>query len=1072
MFSMRLRKVKTFGHHLSHHCVFLACLLLFCSVAVAQVVSGDILGTITDPSGAAVTRARIVVTNNGTHETHAVTSGASGEYILTGLPSGFYSITVTAANFKTFVVKNAKLDAGSRLRQDFGMSLGETSQTVNVAGETPALVTDTATLSGFMGEQRVEDLPLNGRNFFQLADLAAGANEGPAALPLASGTRPDDRRQWASVSAFGQSDTLNNIMVDGLDNNEKSIGSTGIRPAVEAIAEFQVQTNNYPAEVGKTPGAVVNVITKSGTNTFHGAAYEFVRNSEFDAVNFFTQPGANAEYRQNQFGAAIGGPIRKNKTFFFADYDGLRIVQAVAYLSTVPTLFEQKNPGNLSDIGGPVLAATQLNPIALKYFALYPAPNLPGTSLNYASSPNRTQTSNVFDTRVDQNFSDQDHFTVRYSFNKVFTRTPDSFPVVNGIEPGGSTASYPGTSPDQAQQLLIAHTHTWGSNKVIELRAGYTRINNASYPVDYGQNIGNQFGIVGSNYNASTACLPSVSITNYTGFGNCGALPLIDLDNIFQYTGSLSQTVGKHTIKYGVELLRRRVYNFQNGAGPGSFSFTALPGIAGVSAAALPLGELLREERLIQCLAACLLSAYYFERWEPSGYVQDSWRVKPWLTMNLGLRYDLFTPYTDASGNQQFSCFDVASAQTLIAKQNGVSATCNVKTDYANLSPRFGFAANLGHDTVLRGGYSLVYFNDQTGPLYPFLNPPLYATYSPNVQTVGLSTPLPLPTNTSVMASRYGMAPDFKNSRVNQVNLTLEHSFKGTVVSVAYVGEFARNMRIVPNINLASPQPAPLNSYVTLRPYYNLLPNVTGIYIVSSFGATNYDGMLTTIEHRLSHGLSLNANYTWSHSTGDFQSYSTGGSYYSAIPSQYGKLEWGNSDLDVRQRFSMLLNYAVPFAQNKTGWQGRALSGWHVNAIAVYQTGSPFSVLNNSPLSNTGVSSDRPNVIANPNLSHPTISQWFNTAAFAPQAIGTIGSEGRNILTGPPYRHFDLSLFKDFKIQERYTLQARFEAYNITNTPNFSNPGATLGTSTFGVISSTRGASTPRDLQFALRFSF
>jgi hypothetical protein len=270
------------------------------------VVTGDILGTITDPSGAALPNAKIVIRNTGTHETHTVQSGSSGEYILPALPSGYYSITVMATNFKTAVVKDVKLDVGSRLRQDFNMALGESSQTVQVLGETPALVTDTATLSGFMGQQRVEDLPLDGRNFFQLADLAPGANEGPAALPLASGTRPDDRRQWASVSAFAQSDTLNNIMVDGLDNNEKSIGSTGIRPAVEAIAEFQVQTNVYPAEVGKTPGAVVNVITKSGTNDFHGALYEFVRNSEFDAVNFFTRPGANAEYRQNQFGGGFG----------------------------------------------------------------------------------------------------------------------------------------------------------------------------------------------------------------------------------------------------------------------------------------------------------------------------------------------------------------------------------------------------------------------------------------------------------------------------------------------------------------------------------------------------------------------------------------------------------------------------------------------------------------------------------------------------------------------------------------------------------------------------------------------
>jgi hypothetical protein len=672
---------------------------------------------------------------------------------------------------------------------------------------------------------------------------------------------------------------------------------------------------------------------------------------------------------------------------------------------------------------------------------------------------------------MDQNFSDRDRFTARYSFNNVNTLTPDSFPVVNGIQPGGGSASYPGTSPDRSQEALLAYTHMWGANKVLELRAGYTRINNASFPVDYGKPLGNQFGIVNSNINPTTYCLPQVSITNYTGLGNCGALPIIDLDNIFQYSGSLSQTIGSHTLKYGAELLRRRVYNFQNGSGPGSFSFTALPGATGVSAAALPLLNFF-EGTAYSVSRSLLLSAYYFERWEPSAYIQDDWRVKPWLTLNLGVRYDVFTPYTDASGNQQFSCFDPSTATLLTANQNGVSATCNVKTNYGSLAPRFGFAASLGHDTVLRGGYALVYFSDQTGPLYPFLNPPLYNTYSPNVQTVGLSTPLPLPSDQAVASSRYGIQNDYKNARVNQVNLNLEHAFKGTVVTVGYVGEFARRLRIVPNINVAPPQPAPLNSYVTKRPFYNVLPNVTGIYMVSSFGATNYDAMLTTVEHRLSHGLTFMASYTWGHSTGDYQSYSTGGSFYSAIPSQYGKLEWGNTDLDIRQRFSLMLNYAVPFGNTLTGWKALPLKGWHFNAIAVYQTGSPFSVLNSTSQSNTGVASDRPNVVASPYLSNPTISEWFNPAAFAPQPIGTIGSEGRNILTGPPFRHLDCSIFKDFKIQERYTLQARFESYNITNTPNFSLPAATVGTTSIGTITSTRTGSTPRDLQFALRFSF
>ena len=846
--------------------------LLFGPVTTAQVVTGDILGTITDPSGAVMPSAKIVITNTGTQQTHELTSGTSGNYILTNLPSGYYSITVTAPGFKTAVVK-VKLDAGSRLRQDLNMTLGENTQTVQVTSESSALVTDTATLSGLVAEHQVQNLPLNGRNFFQLADLAAGANEGPAA-PLASGTRPDDRRQWASVSVFAQSDTLNNVMVDGLDNNEKSIGSIGIRPAVESIAEFQVQTNVYPAEVGKTPGAVVNVITKSGTNNFHGALYEFVRNSEFDAKNFFTKPGGNSAYRQNQFGASFGGPIRRDKTFIFGDYDGLRVVQAVAFVSTVPTLYQQQRPGDLSDIGGPVLASSQLNPIALKYFALYPKPNLPGAINNYASSPNRRQDSDVFDVRVDHNFSDQDRFAARYSFNDVYTYTPDSFPLVNGISPGGSSSSYPGTAPDRSQQILLSHTHMWGNNKVLEGRAGYTRINNASYPLNYGKDLGTQFGVVGANYNASTMCLPQVSLTGYTGMGACGALPLIDLDNIFQFDGSLSQTLGNHTLKYGASFIRRRVYNFQNGNGPGSFSFQTSP-------SSFPLANFFQGNPYTVSRSV-LLDPYYFERSEPSFYVQDSWRVKRWLTLNIGLRYDVFTPYTDGSGSQQFSCFDPVSAKTLIAKENGVSATCNITADFANLAPRFGFAANLGHNTVLRGGYGLVYFNDQTGPLYPFLNPPLYATYSPNPLTVGMSTPIPLPTATSVMASRYGMEPGYRNSRIHQTNVNLAHSFKGGfVVSVGYVGGFARKMRIVPNINVATPSTLP---FATRRPYYSVLPNVTGIFMVSSLGETNYNGLLTTVEHRLSHGLTLSASYTWSHSTGNFQSYSTGGSFSSAIP--------------------------------------------------------------------------------------------------------------------------------------------------------------------------------------------
>jgi hypothetical protein len=1035
-------------------------LLLFGCIAQAQVVTGDILGTVTDASGAVVPQAKIVITNTGTHETHELTSGTSGEYILTSLPSGRYSISITADGFRSAIINDVQLEAGGRLRQNVTLAVGENTQTVEVSGQTAALQTDTSTLSSVVTEQQVMDLPLNGRNFMQLTQLAAGANEA-VSNALSSGGRPDDRRQTSAVSVFAQSDTLNNVMIDGVDNNEKVIGTIGVRPSVEAIAEFRVQTNVYPAEVGKTPGAVVNLITKSGTNDLHGSAYEYVRNDMFDARNFFAGAGANTKYRQNQFGGSVGGAIRKNKTFFFGDYEGLRIIQAMTFVSTVPTLYEQQHVGDFSDIGGPVLTSSQINPIALKYFQLYPAPNLAGRVNNFTYSPNRTQTSDTFDVRVDQNFSDRDRFFARYSYNNVTTNTPDSLPAVSGISPGGSAVSYPGTSPQWAGQIALSHTHMFGSNKVLELRAGYTRISNASYPVNFGKDLGTQFGIVNANINAFTMALPQMAISGYSGFGNSSWVPLIDLDNTFQYAGSFTHTHGVHTFKYGAALVRRQIYNQQNAYGPGYYSFTNNP--TPVVLANFLQGNVYSVQRRLT------LSPYYFRTWEPSFYFQDDWRAMPWLTLNLGVRYDIFTPLTNASHSAQFSCFDPVKAAVITATENGVSASCNAKTDYGALAPRFGFAITLAKDTVLRGGYGMSYFRDVTGPAAPFQNPPNSTWYAPNPLTVTLSTPLPLPTGVFQGTVASGIQSDFKNSRIHQVNLNLQRSFGGTVVTVGYVGGFAGRLRMVPNINVAPPSPA---AFATRRPYYSVLPNVTDITMVSSFGATNYDGMLTTVERRLSHGLTLSANYTWSHSTGDFQSYSSGGSYNSAIPWQYEKIEWGNTDLDIRHRIALMVNYALPFGRSLTGWKAGAAKGWRVNAIEVWQTGNYFSVANSSPRSNTGVGSDRPDLLGNPNLANPTIQRWFDPSVFQPQALGTIGSEGRNILEGPHFRHLDLSFAKDFKIQERYTIEARFESFNLTNTPNFSNPAATLGTATIGTISSTKSGSTPRDLQFALRFLF
>lgn len=1044
----------------------LAVMLFSFSMLHAQVATGDILGTITDSSGAIIPNASVTLTNTGTQVKQTMLSSSSGEYVFSLLQHGDYSVTVKAPGFQSATVANIRLNAGDRRRENVTMAVGQNTQKVEVTTAAPNLDTDSSVLKTTITDQQVQDLPLNGRNFVQLAQLAAGANEATSSA-ISNGNRPDDRRQTSAISVDAQSDTLNNELVDGMDNNEHVIGTIGVRPSIDAIAEVQVQTNLYPAEVGNTPGAVVNVITKSGTNALHGSAYEFVRNDAFDARNFFATVGPKPEYRQNQFGGSLGGPIVRDKAFFFGDYEGFRIVQGTTTVSTVPTSFEEQHPGNLSDIGGPVIAHP--NPIALKYFALYPAPNLPGVVNNFTYSPNDTQYSNTYDARIDDHFSDRDSFFGRYTYNNVTSNTASGLPAVNGIEPGGSV-SYPGTANDTAQQFLLNYVHTFNPNLALELQAGYTRINNTSLPLNYGQNLSQKFGIVNANLNQLTSALSNVYISGYSELGDSEYIPLIDLDNTFQYGGSVTQTKGQHTIRYGASLIRRQVEEAQNASGPGAFVFITSP--SSFALANFLEGNPYSVSRNLQLYTPNL------RLWQYSAYAEDDWRFTHWLTLNLGLRYDVDTPDTEAHG--YISNFNPATASLIIPGRNGGSPTAGVQTDYRGLAPRFGFAASVSPGTVIRGGFGLVYFRDDTAPDLPFGNQPYVYTYAPLPFTVSLSTPFPVPAQqptNNLSGGLFGMQLNYRTSYVEQFNLNIEQDLgRGTVLNLGYVGELGRQLRITPNIDLAPPAPnqpgCTVNCFVPRMPFYHALPNISYIYMIATGGYQNYNGLQTTLRHRSSNGITAIATYTWSHAIGDTVGFSQGGLYTSAVPSQTATLERGNSDLDMRNRFTLLLNYELPFGRSLRGIKGVLGKGWQFNAIDVWETGTPFSVTNASPLSNTGVGSDRPNQVGEASLPNPSISEWFNTAAFQPQTFGTIGSARRDSVYGPHFRHFDASVFKDFQLNRRFTLQARAEAFNLTNTPNFDLPASTLGVPGFGTISSTRVGSAPRQLQFAMKLVF
>jgi hypothetical protein len=1046
---------------------------LWPGAANCQVSTGDILGNVNDPSGAAVPGATIVLTNTGTQERHTVTTDQTGEYTLTLLQPGHYSLQVNASGFKAYQLPDIALSAGDRRRVVVAMSVGGVTQSVEVSSAPPALETDSTVLSTAVSQRAVQDLPLNGRNFVQLADLAAGANEGtPAAIT--NGNRPDDRRQSSAIVVGAWSDTLNNEMVEGVDNNEGTIGTIGVRPSVDAIAEFRVQTNLYPAEAGKTPGAVVNLITRGGTNSLHGSVFEYLRNDALDGRNYFATVGRRPELRQNQFGGSVGGPIIKDRAFFFADYEALRIVQGTTTVNSVPTTFEVANPGNFSDVGGPVLSPTTFSKPGLNYFKLYPAPNSGTNSFTY--SPNGTYYSNTGDGRLDYRFNDNNLFFMRYTYNGVKVTTPSSLPAVNlagvgVIQPGGSV-SYPGSSVDAADQAIMNYTHIFSPKTSLELKAGYTYISNSSLPLNYGTNYGNAMGVNNANFNLFTSALPNVAVTGFAGLGDSTSLPLYDRDGIFQYGGSLTQIRGRHTLKYGAVLIRRQIFNEEPTSGSGTFSFTSSPNNTATTVSSIvPLINLLQGTNL-SVSRVLQLTPRYLRSWEPSAYVQDDWRVTPTLTLNVGVRYDIITP--DVALGNNISQFDPPSGKVLVAGVNS-SDTTGIQTDYRSVGPRLGFAANVRPGTVIRGGYGLVFFRDNTGPSVPFANPPYVATYSPNNLTTTFDTPLPSPVAspyTNPAGALRGMALGYRNSFVEQTNLNVQQQVGSFVMTLSYVGEFGHKLHISPDRNVAPPSTVTSPSYITRRPFYSLYPSVTSILHDESAGFTNFNSMEFTVARTIGRGLTLNANYTWAKALGDIQGFSAGGLYASAVPSQTATLEYGNSELDVQNRFAMMLNYSLPFGQSATGVRAMLVKGWQINAIDVWETGQPFTVTNSSPLSNTGISSDRPNQIANPKLANPTITHWFNTAAFAPQILGTIGTERHNMLFGPHFRHFDPSVFKDFALTERLNLQARIETFNVFNTPNFGQPGAVLPSTTFGVITSTRTNSTPRQLQGSLRLSF
>jgi hypothetical protein len=1162
---------------------------LWGTVARAQ-NTADIVGTVTDPTGATVPNAKVTLKNFSTNVTRTMQTGVSGDYAFTLLQVGTYSVTVEATGFKTFTAPTVTVATGDRARVDAHLEVGATAQSVTVQAEAIALQTDSATVGGLLTSRATQDLPTNGRNVITLVQMAPGASEGTQSS-LGGGTRPDDRRQTSTVSVNGQNDSVNNFLLDGMDNNERSIATTIVKPSIDSLQEVQVVTSMFSADTGRVGGAVINMTTKSGANNFHGTLFEFLRNDAFDAKDPFNLPqpgnplaGKKEELRQNQFGASLGGPIRKDKAFFYVDYEGLRKIRGQTQTAFTPTPCELgatacngvTQLGNLFDLctegfsGGvctntahqiydPVtqspfpnnlIPSSALNPIAVNYAKLYPilptctVANSP-TSPNceFVNSPNIVQSFHTADVRIDHHFGDKDSLFARYTVNNGDSSFPGAFPAVqvNGITVYGNAAvpiggNFPGANYGRQQNLSLGWSHIFRPDLLLDLRAAVSRYVSLSSANNKGHNVNTIFGGPG-NVNVpgikdtDGLALVSFQTDNYSSLGDQFALPTNYWDTNYQYMGSVMWTKGAHTFKFGGSLIRRNWTRYQQ-LFKGWFQFNAaqtssVAGEGGNSFASLLAGLPFVS---IQNLS---LTPQYNRDWEYAGYTQDNWRVNRWLTLNLGLRYDVFTFFT--TKNNAMSNFDptdpavLAGGKVIVAGQNGVSPSVNIPTQYNMVQPRFGFAASLGHNTVLRGGFGMSYFVDNSAGPSQLDNQP----FATNVVAINqpFGTPFPVPTedpSTECLVAACGAAPQpigsggysvgdstsekFRNALIYMGNVTLEKAFGANVVSVGWLGEPGRHLaRTINDVNIPAPPGLsgrtdcgnapgqPIAEPSPCQPFFPQLPFVGLISLLKSDGQSSYNALNVIFTRRLQAGLTVQANYTYAQSMADVGG--TGGpcDVCSILPNN-PKYDWGFSDYDVRHRVTIEVNYSLPFGKSFTGPIGGFVKGWQVNGIYTYASGLPFTVDSNASQTGLANTPDRPNVGAGDPSFHSSLNEWFDISKYQLQPFGFPGNEARNQVFAPSSKKIDFSLFKDFKVTESKTLEFRAEFFNLTNIPTYAHPsvGNYNQISSFnipaghtaadcglngvvcpasnagglGQITATSPLYTPRQIQFAVKFLF
>lgn len=1012
---------------------------------MAQVTAGSISGYVHDPGARVVAGAQVSIKSSDRGITRDVRTDASGFYSAADLPPSDYEVRVSSEGFEPASAP-ARVPVNTRVRLDLVLRLPTQRVDLEVAAAAPMVASESSELGAVLDQPRIELLPLNRRDFLQLALLV------PGVLPPVQDSELSTRGRFA-MHANGGREEFNNFLLDGVDNNDQYQNTYALQPSVDSIQEFKIATNSYSAEYGRSAAGQVNVITRSGVNQWHGAAYEYLRNRVLDARNFFDGP-QKPKFVRNQFGGSVGGPVWKDRSFFFANFDGLRERRGLTRLATVPTL-EQRS-GDLSSLGRPiidpfaqrpfaggVIPAERISPVARRVLELFPRPDRPGVSGNYLAQPVQRDSVSQFHGRLDQRLSARDQLTLRYSRG-----TQDLFEPYT--EESTDIPGFGDFVENSGHNAMVHYQRTISPRTIQSLRLGFNRTVRGVRPQNFATNVGELWGVPWLNVRPRDFGYPLVNVAGFSQVGDVAQLPIGRVTNTFQIVEGLALVRGGHTLRTGGEVRHVRLNGFLDYFARGSLTFSGV--ISGTGLSDLLLGfpsfGLQSQFDNPQHLRATSFNAY----------LQDDWKVRPSFTLSLGVRYEYDTPPVDAA--DRMAVFNPAALRIVNVGTNGISRS-GLRPDKNNFAPRVGFAWSPATHTVLRGGYGLYY---DAGMLVVnssfYFNPPYFnfrIFFPTQTSLISLNNPFPSQGGITPAPSPNTLSPDFATAYMQHWSFNVQRQAgRATVLSLAYAGSKGTHLVRARDLNQPRPAPGPVQAR---RP----LPQFGGIYFIDSGANSNFHSLQASVDRRLARRFSVLAAYTWSKSIDDTSGFlSTRADRNFPQDSMNVRAERAASSFDMTHRLTAAYVYLLP-------------RGFEFRGITTAQSGQAFTPLlrfDNSNTGNTGgiFGNDRPDVLRDPRLDHPGPDRWFDTAAFRVPPPFQFGNAGRNILRGPGAVTFDVALAKRFLLTERLALTADAQVFNLFNRTQFDLPERYADEpATFGRVFSARS---PRQMQFALRLSF